>query len=48
MSVVRGNKRCFFNCEKSPRHYPNLKLYRFSKNINRARQWILKSGISID
>jgi len=26
---------------------PNLKLNRFPKNINRSRQWIRKSGLSL-
>lgn len=41
---TKGNKCMFFNCGKSKRTHNNIKLFRFPKNQNQAKEWIKQSG----
>lgn len=47
MSSVKGNKCMFFNCGKSKRTH-NIKLFRFPKDENRAKEWVKQSGKLVD
>jgi len=42
--TTKGNKCMFFGCGKSKRTQDNLKLFRYTKDQTRAKEWVKQSG----
>ena len=42
--ATKSNKCMFYNCGKNKRNYKNIKLFRFPKNKEQAKEWVKQSG----
>ena len=43
--IMPGNKYQYFNCLKTTIQFPNLSMFRFSKDEVRSEVWVLNCGM---